>query len=143
MNSRPSVLQTNSYEDDIDKFDEEETERSTERAIDKEPKEIFSEETEKPKNDLDSDSEDMQLPDNITYSISHLDPLCIKFNELLEKGVIETSGILYKRINDAAEISFNRFHKYNDDVIEFFNATAYLGGRSTVNFIRDSMCCGK
>ena len=56
----------------------------------------------------------------------------------MEKGVIETSGILYKHINDAAEISFNRFHKYNDDVLEFFNATAYLGGRSTVNFVRDS-----
>lgn len=143
MNFRPSVLQTNSYEDDIGKFDEEETERSAERAIDKETKEIFSEETEKPINDLDSDSEDMQLPDNVTYSIGHVHPLCIKFNELLEKGVIETSGILYKHINDATEISFNRFHKYKDDVLEFFNATAYLGGRSTANFIRDSMCCGK
>ena len=98
---------------------------------------------ERPINDLDSDSEDMQLPDNITYSISHADPLCIKFNELLEKGVIETSGILYKHVNDAAEISFSRFHKYKDDVLEFFNVAAYLGGRSTVNFIRDSKCCGK
>ena len=46
--------------------------------------------------DLDIDSEDMQSRDNITYSMSHADPLCIKFNELLGKGVVERSYILYK-----------------------------------------------
>ena len=46
--------------------------------------------------DLDIDSEDMQSRDNITYSISHASPLCIKFNELLGKGVVERSYILYK-----------------------------------------------
>ena len=85
----------------------------------------------------------MLLPDNITYSISHADPLCIKFDELLEKGVIERSGILYKHINDVVQIFFDRFHKYDDDVLGFFNAITYLGGRRTVNFIRGPMCCGK
>ena len=56
---------------------------------------IFSEEIVGPI-DLDIDSEDMQSRDNITYSISHADPLCIKFNELLGKGVVERSYILYK-----------------------------------------------
>ena len=56
---------------------------------------IFSEEIVEPI-DLDIDSEDMQSRDNITYSISHVDPLCIKFNELLGKGVVERSYILYK-----------------------------------------------
>ena len=136
MNSRPSVFPINDYEDDIGKFDEEEAERSTEIQIDKESEEIFSEETEDPIDDLDSDSEDIQLPDNITYSVCHADPL-------LEKGVIERSGILCKHINYVVEIFFNRFHKYDDDVLEFCNTITYLGRRSTGNFIRGPMCRGK
>ena len=95
MNSRPSALPINDYEDDIDKFNEEETERSTETQIDKENEEIFSGETDEPIDDLDSDSEDIQLPDNITYRISHADPLYIKFNELLEKGVTERREVAF------------------------------------------------
>ena len=99
MNSGPSALTVNDYDDDIRKFDKEETGRCTEIPIDKETGEIFSKETQEPIDDADSDSEGIQLPDNITYIISHADPLCIKFNELLEKGVIERSGILfYKNI---------------------------------------------
>ena len=127
MNSRLSVLPINDYEDDIGKFDEEETERSTKIQTDKETEKIFSEETEEPIDDLDSDSEDIQLPDNITYSIIQTDPLCLKYNELLEKGVIERSGILCKHVNDVVEIFFDRFHKSDDDVLEFFNTVAYLG----------------
>ena len=126
MNSRLPVLPINDYEDDIGKFDEEETERSTKIQTDKETEKIFSEETEEPIDDLDSDSEDIQLPDNITYSIIQTDPLCLKYNELLEKGVIERSGILCKHIN-VVEIFFDRFHKSDDDVLEFFNTVAYLG----------------
>ena len=143
MSSGPSALPINDYEDNIGKFHKEEAERSPEIQIDKETEETFSEEAEEPIDDFDSDSEDIQLPDNITYSISHADPLCIKFNELLEKGVIERSPILYKHINDVVEIFSDRFHKYDDDVLEFFNTTAYLGGRSTVNFIRGPMCYRK
>ena len=88
MNSRPSSLPINNYEDDIGKFDEEETKLSTKIQIGKDTKEIFSKETGEPIDDLDSDSEDMQLPDNFTCSISYAYPLCIKSNELLEKGVI-------------------------------------------------------
>ena len=88
--------------------------------------------------DLDIDSEDMQSRDNITYSISHADPLCIKFNELLGKGVVERSYILYK-----LEIFFDRFYKYDDDVFEFFHKIVYLGSQSTVNSIRGSMCYEK
>ena len=117
MNSRPSTLPISIYDDDIRKFDEKETERSTEIQIDKETEEIFSKETEEPKDDCDSD--DIQLPDNITYSISHADPLCIEFHELLEKGVIERSGILYKHIIDIVEIFFDIFHKYDNDVLSF------------------------
>ena len=54
MNSRPSTLPISIYDDDIGKFDEKETERSTETQIDKETEEIFSEETEEPKDDCDS-----------------------------------------------------------------------------------------
>ena len=61
----------------------------------------------------------------------------------MDKGVIERSGILYKHINGVVEIFFDRFHKYDNDVLEFFNTTAYLGGRSTVNLIRGSLCCEK
>ena len=61
----------------------------------------------------------------------------------MEKGVIERSGILYKHINYVADIFFDRFHKYDNDVLEFFNTIAYLAGRITVNFIRGPMCCGK
>ena len=61
----------------------------------------------------------------------------------MDKGVIERSGILYKHINDVVEIFFDRFHKYDNDVLEFFNTIAYLGGRSTVNLIRGPLCCEK
>ena len=143
MNSRSSALTVNDYDDDICKFDKEETGRCTEIPIDKETGEIFSKETQEPIDDVDSDSEDIQLPDNITYSISHADPLCIKFNELLEKGVTERSDILYKHINDVVEIFFDRFDKYGNVVLLFFNTIAYLGGRSTVNFTEGPMYCGK
>ena len=113
MNTRPSTLPISIYDDDIGKFDEKETEIQ----IDKETEEIFSEETEEPKDDCDSG--DIQLPDNITYSISHADPLCIEFHEILEKGVIERSGILYKHIIDIVETFFDRFHKNYDDVLSF------------------------
>ena len=61
----------------------------------------------------------------------------------MDKRVIERSGILYKHINDVVEIFFDRFHKYDNDVLEFFNTIAYLGGRSTVNLIRGPLCCEK
>ena len=143
MNSGPSALTVNDYDDDIRKFDKEETGHCTEIPIDKETGEIFSKETQEPIDDADSDSEGIQLPNNITYSISHADPLCIKFNELLEKGVIERSGILYKHINDVVEIFFDRCDKYGNVVLVFFNTIAYLGGWSTVNFIKGPMCWGK
>ena len=40
MNSSSSALPINDYEDDIGKFDEEETEHSTEMQIDKETEDI-------------------------------------------------------------------------------------------------------
>ena len=143
MNSRPPIFPINDYEDNIGKFDEEKTECSTKIKIDKETEGIFSEKTEGPIDDLHSELEDIQLPDNINYSIIRADPLCIKFNGILEKGVIERSGILYKHINDVVEIFFDRFHKYDDDALEFFSMIAYLGGRSTVSFVGGPMCCGK
>ena len=61
--------------------------------------------------------------------------LCYKFDNLIRRGLIDKNGILYKYLMDVVEIFYDRWHQYDNDVIEFFNSIRHPGGRRTVNFI--------
>ena len=89
------------------------------------------------------DCESVQLPDARVYSIDTIDPLCIKFDQLLTEGKISRNGILYKHLNDVVEIFFDPFHAYDEDVIEFFNSLSHVGGRASVNLVIGPMRTGE
>ena len=46
---------------------------------------------------------------------------------------------MYKYLKDTVEVLIKYDHKYDPEVIEFFNTIKYLGGGSTVNFLRGPM----
>ena len=83
---------------------------------------------------------DLDEEDHIVYgSFSQADPLCQKLNELIRVGLIHREDIFYKYLNDVVESRTNPFHKYSEDVINFFNTLRYLGGDSVLNMIRGPM----
>ena len=90
-------------------------------------------------------SEDSDVdPDGafLAYSISQADPMCFKLDQMIRKGTIDKNGILYKLLDNTIEISVNRFHKYDIEVIEFFKTLEYLGGNRTASFVRGPMRVG-
>ena len=87
-----------------------------------------------PDSDLDNDNSSSLL-----FGVETADPVCIKLNDLIRRGKIDKSRVLYKFLNDVIEIHYDHFHKYDKDVIEFFNTITYLGGRREACFIRGPM----
>ena len=61
---------------------------------------------------------------------------------MIKKGKLPENRILYKFLNDTLSILINPRHKYDDDVLEFFN-TIDSGGKDTVNFLRGLMVHGQ
>jgi len=78
----------------------------------------------------------------VHVGVETADPLCVKLNDLIKRGQIPKERILYRYLNDVVEIMYNPFHKYDPEVIEFFNTITYLGGKCTANFIRGPMNVG-
>ena len=50
---------------------------------------------------------------------------------------------MYKYLEDMVEVLIKYDHKYDPEVIEFFNTIEYLGVGSTMNFLRGPMYHGK
>ncbi len=91
-------------------------------------------------NDSDIDQDDKV---SLFYGIDVADPVCIKLNDLIRRGKIDKSRILYKLLKDVIEIRYDSLHEYDKDVIEFFNSITYLGGRKVACFIRGPMNFGE
>ena len=106
-----------------------------------EDEELYSHETDGMSSGNESD-ESTQLPDSVTYSLRIPDPLCMKLDDLISRGLLSSDGILYKHVHDVVECIYNPLHKYHPDVVEFFNTVQHLGGQATVNFLRGPMFTG-
>ena len=78
----------------------------------------------------------------VYVKVEEADPVCIKIQDLLQKGKITKDTIFYKYLNDVLEVMYNPFHQYDEEVVEFFNTITYLGGRRTTCFIRGPMNLG-
>lgn len=76
-------------------------------------------------------------------TITAADDVCVKLNELIQTCKIPKDKIMYKYLKDTVHIMINYDHKYDPDVVEFFNTIEYLGGGSTVNFLRGPMFHGQ
>lgn len=79
---------------------------------------------------------------SLQFGVDVADPLCVKLNDLIKRGKIGKSKILYKYLNDVIEVFYDPFHEYDREVIEFFNSLTYLGGRSVTCFLRGPMHSG-
>ena len=92
-----------------------------------------------------SDDSDIDQDDkaSLFYGIDVADPVCIKLNDLIHRGKIDRSRILYKLLKDVVEIHCDPLHEYDEDVIEFFNSITYLGGRKVACFVRGPMNYGE
>ena len=88
--------------------------------------------------DIDSDY-DQDDDTSLLYGVEMADPVCFKLNDLIRRGKIDRTRILYKFLNDVVEIYYNPLHEYDKDVVEFFNTIPYLGGRKVACFIRGPM----
>ena len=75
--------------------------------------------------------------------ITAADNVCVKLNQLIQSGKVPRDKIFYKYLKDIVHIMIDYDHKFDDDVVEFFNTIEYLGGGSTVNFIRGPMYHGQ
>ena len=100
--------------------------------------------------DVSSDSEySSEELDNdwrlVAVGVDQADALCVRLNELIRRGIVTPESIFYKYINDVVEFMYDSRHKYDDEVVEFFNTLTYLGGRQTTNMIRNPMfkCQGR
>ncbi len=91
-----------------------------------------------------SESESEMDPQYIIFPVTfkQADPVCIRLNSLIESGKIPKDKIFYKYLNDMTSIFIDRQHKYDKDVVEFFNTIKYLGGERTANFVRGPMYIG-
>ena len=76
-------------------------------------------------------------------SIVAADDVCIKLDKLIQTGTIPKDNIMYKYLKDTIEVFIKYDHEYDPEVIEFFNTIKYLGGGSTVNFVRGPVIMGK
>lgn len=104
---------------------------ATDASISDDDEEVVAEE--------EDDSDWKMFPLTITAA----DDVCIKLNDLIQSCKIPKDKILYKYLKDTVYIMINYDHKYDPDVVEFFNTIEYLGGGSTVNFVRGPMFHGQ
>ncbi len=65
----------------------------------------------------------------VAVGVDQADVLCVRLNELIRRRTVTPGSIFYKYINDAVEFMYDPRHKYDDEVVEFFNTLTYLGGR--------------
>ena len=72
-------------------------------------------------------------------TIENANPVLMKLNELLQNGQIKKDGIFFKYLKDTFEFFLNPKHEFDPQVVEFFSAIEYLGGRNALNFTRGSM----
>ena len=76
-------------------------------------------------------------------SLAAADDVCIKLDKLIQKGIIAKDKIMYKYLKDTVEVLMKYDHEYDQEVIEFCNTIEYLGGGSTVKFLRGPMYHGR
>ena len=90
--------------------------------------------------------EDEEIIDRqwFTYPIAldWADDVCIKLNDLIQRGVISRDRIMYKYLRDTVNCFIDPNHQHDEEVVEFFNTIEHLGGESTVNFLRGPMLHG-
>ena len=79
----------------------------------------------------------------LPISLAAADDVCIKLDKLIQKGIISRDKIMYKYLKDTVEALIKYDHEYDQEVIEFCNTIEYLGGGSTVNFLRGPMYHGR
>ena len=72
----------------------------------------------------------------LAFGIEQADPVCVKLDELIRRGIISREKIFYfyRYLRDIVEIFIDPRHEYDPEVVEFFNSITYLGGRRTTNF---------
>ena len=95
----------------------------------------INDETESIYDSLEEDSETASY----AYSVKKADQLCYKLDNLIHRGLIAKSGVLYKYLSDVVEIMIDQMHQYCKDVVEFINSLQYIGGWRAVNFLRGPM----
>ncbi len=76
------------------------------------------------------------------FGVDFADPLRVKLNDLIKRGNIDKSKILYKYLNDVIEVFYDPFHEYDREVIEFFKSLAKFVGRSVTCLLRGPMHSG-
>ena len=79
----------------------------------------------------------------VAVGVENADPVCVKLNDLIQRGKVSKNQILYKHLKDVIEMYYDPRHEYDKEVIEFFNTLSYLGGRRTTNMIRGPMFAGE
>lgn len=75
-------------------------------------------------------------------SLEKADDVCIRLNSLIKNGQIPKDKIFYKYLDSVSYAMIDPNHKYDEQVVEFFNSVKFLGGERTVNFIRGPMWHG-
>ena len=90
--------------------------------------------------DSDTDLFDYGTP---IVAVEQADPVAVMFNDLIRRGKIESSQILYKYLCDVCKSLDDPFHPYDENVIEFFNSLTHIGGRSVANLLRGPMLAGQ
>ena len=95
----------------------------------------INDETESIYDSLEEDSETVLY----AYSAKKADQLCYKLDNLIHRGLIAKSGVLYKYLSDVVEIMIDQMHQYHKDVVEFINSLQYIAVRRAVNFLRAPM----
>ena len=88
--------------------------------------------------DSDIDKEYFIFP----ISLERADDVCIRLNSLIKNGQVPKDRIFYKYLESVSYAMIDPNHKYDDQVVEFFNSVNFLGGERTVNFIRGPMWHG-
>ena len=88
--------------------------------------------------DSDIDKEYFIFP----ISLEKADDVCIRLNSLIKNGQIPKDRIFYKYLDSVSYAMIDPNHKYDDQVVEFFNSFKFLGGERTVNFIQGPMWHG-
>ena len=104
--------------------------------LDLEPDNSNGEET-----DSDIDKEYFIFP----LSLEKADDVCIRLNSLINTGQIPKDKIFYRYLDSVSYAMIDPNHKYDEQVVEFFNSVKFLGGlggERTVNFIRGPMWHG-
>ena len=79
----------------------------------------------------------------VAVGVENADPVCVKLNDLIQRGKVSRNQILYKYLKDVIEVYYDPRHEYDKEVIEFFNTLSYLGGHRTTNMIRGPMFAGQ